>query len=301
MTAPSTTPSPILIPAFPPVWAEVYGEDEYGVFAEFSLKGVKFVWRWIPPGRFIMGSDKSSDPHAYDDETPAHPVVITQGFWMGETPVTQAQWEEVMGDQPSRFPGPDRPVESIHWRECQEFTRRLAELVPDLLPGLPTEAQWEYACRARTCGAYQDGTPCTQPTGSDPALEKLGWFEENSGGQTHPVKGKLPNRWGLYDLHGNVWEWCLDGARRYTDALSVDPVGPLGVRRVERGGSWSTAPRGCRVAYRAGDDPDARGSMLGFRLAAGLKSGMGSPSGLERPDGTEVAREETPGTPRVAR
>jgi len=128
--SPTSSPSQ-LIPHFPPVWVEVFGEDDCGIFAECSVKEVRFFWRWICPGRFQMGCDPE-DEHGYEDEKPQHEVILTRGFWLGETPVTQAQWQAVMGDNPSRFKGDQRPVEQVTWTECRDFATKLNDLLPGL-------------------------------------------------------------------------------------------------------------------------------------------------------------------------
>ncbi len=280
---------PGMIPAFPPVWAEVFGEDEFGVFAEFVLKEVRFVWRWIPPGRFLMGSPED-EVGRWDAEGPQHEVTISRGFWLGETPVTQAQWMALRADNPSGFKGRDHPVENVTWDQSESFAADLNAAIPGLAAGLPTEAQWEYACRAGTTGAFHDGSFCTVPEGKDPALDRLGWFEKNSGAETHPVKQKLSNAWGLYDLHGNVWEWCCDQweGNAYTDRKGgvvdrVSEAGDPGDFRVARGGSWLNQARNCRAAIRdrgrLGDHWDFRG----FRLAAGQEIPAAEPVlGAER-------------------
>lgn len=224
----------------------------------------------------------------FDQEGPQHEVVITRGFWLGETPVKQAQWGALKRANPSRFKGKDRPVEQVTWADCQEWLGRLSEAVPGLRARLPTEAEWEYACRAGTTGAYHDGSACTRLEGKDPVLEALGWYEKNSGGETHAVKGKRPNPWGLYDLHGNVWEWCRDAwdERAYggraagvydPEAKSADENAP----RVVRGGAWGEPALYCRAAFRSDWEPDFRWNALGFRLAAGLEPGAAEPPGPE--------------------
>ena len=271
-----------LIPLYPPAWAEVFGEDDAGIFAECVVQGAPFVWRWIPPGKLMMGSPKN-ETGRYSDEGPQHEVTITRGFWLGETPVTQAQWQAVMGNNPSQFKGEDRPVEQVNWHECVAFAGKLNEALPGLFATLPTEAQWEYACRAGSQSAYHQASPCSPVVEKNPPLEKLGWFADNSGHETHPVKQKLANTWGLYDLHGNVWEWCRDDMRPYTDAPQRDPVGPLeGARRVVRGGSWSGRARFCRAAYRFRWEPGDRWVNQGFRLAAGQEPRAAEPQGAER-------------------
>jgi formylglycine-generating enzyme required for sulfatase activity len=276
------------IPRFAPSWAEVFGEDELGIFAECTIGGVVFPWRWIPPGHFQMGSPEG-ERGRFSDEDPQHWVRITRGFWMGETPVTQAQWKAVMGRNPAKFPGDDRPVEQVSWYDCLDLVRRVNVLVPGLRAALPTEAQWEYACRADTTGAFHDGSPCTVPDGMDPALDRLGWFAANSASESHPVRQKLPNRWGLYDLHGNVWEWCRDawdeGAYGKRRGITEDPevIGESGAGRVVRGGSWVNLARYCRAAIRLRLNPDRDWHSSGLRLSAGQELGAAEPPGAERP------------------
>ena len=279
---------PMLLPPFPPAWAEVFGEDDAGVFAEFVSKEVRFVWRWIPPGWFRMGSPED-EAGRWDAEGPAHEVTISRGFWLGETPVTQAQWLALRAENPSHFKGDDRPVERVMWPECVAFAAELNSAVPELAAGLPSEAQWEYACRAGTTGAFHDGSPCTVPEGKDPALDRLCWFDQNSDGETHPVKQKLANDWGLHDLHGNVWEWCRDAwetnayvarAGGVTDPECADSN--IQARRVVRGGSWGLQARSCRAAIRYGWRPGNRNVFQGFRLAAGLELQAAVPPGAER-------------------
>ncbi len=214
--------------------------------------------RWIPPGRFMMGSP---DAEGFADEQPRHEVTITRGFWLGETPVTQAMWTAVMGHNPSRFTtDTDLPMENVSWSECMSFCEQLNKRIEGLRVGLPTEAQWEYACRA---GAGQMRYP-----GS---LDDIAWYLDNSGGKTHPVGEKQPNAFGLYDMLGNVWEWCRDGWWSYDAVPQQDPVGPerAGVLRVYRGGSWAHEAGVVRAASRYPDDPGIRHQYLGLRLARG--------------------------------
>ena len=176
---------------------------------------------------------------------------------MFDTPCTQALWEAVMGANPSTFKAPDRPVETVSWDDCQEFVQRLNGRVVGLELGLPSEAQWEYACRAGTETArYRD------------SLDEIAWYDENSGGETHAVGGKLPNGWGLYDMLGNVWEWCADAWREdYSQPRVVETGGRASVLRVIRGGSWVSDRAGTRVR-RSGDrdDPSAPGRRCWLSL-----------------------------------
>ncbi len=264
-----------LIPHLPPVWAEMFGEDDCGLFAECAVGGVRFVWRWICPGRFRMGCDPQ-DKYGYEWEKPQHEVILTRGYWLGETPVTQAQWQAVMGKNPSEFKGPQRPVEKVSWHDSQDFIAKLNALQPGLHAALPTEAQWEYACRASTQAAYHDGSPCTEPSGLDPALAKLGWFNKNSDGETHDVKQKAANAWGLHDMHGNVWEWCRDAwkvnayAKRHDDIQDHEESDDdEGANHVVRGGSWFDQAQDCRAAIRRGLLVGNAYMNLGLRLSAG--------------------------------
>ncbi|HEX4611742.1 MAG TPA: formylglycine-generating enzyme family protein [Urbifossiella sp.] len=214
---------------------------------------VQMKFAWIPPGRFLMGSDKA------DDEKPIHRVQITKGFWMGITPVTQAQFEAAMGYNPSHFRGPDRPVESVSWSDAQEFCTAFGQLIGRPIR-LPTEAEWEYACRAGTTAAYWSGD-------DEAALKRVGWYTSTSQAQTQPV-GKLEkNPWGLCDVHGNVWEWCQDGYVPYPGGDQSDPQGQANNNsRVLRGGAWNLNPGYCRAAIRTGRAPDARDNRIGFRV-----------------------------------
>ena len=262
----------------------MFGEDRRGVCASFECKGVKFFWRWIPPGRFLMGSPDEEKGRT-NNEGPQHEVILSQGFWMGETPVTQEQWEAVMGDNPSEFKGERRPVETVSWKDSQRFCERMNDLVPGLRAQLPTEAQWEYACRAGSEGAYCDGSDCTEPVGKDPALEVLGWYGENSGNSSRAVKGKAGNAWGLFDVHGNVWEWCRDAREDYVEGKQVDPFreGVDSAFRVLRGGSWLDDAGYCRSAIRLGPHPENRYRNVGLRLSAGQELESAEPSAAEQP------------------
>jgi formylglycine-generating enzyme required for sulfatase activity len=218
--------------------------------------GMKFVW--IPPGTFLMGSP-SGEQGRFSDET-QHRVTLTKGFYLGVYAVTQTEWQAVMGTNRSHFKGDKRPVERVSWDHCQEFCRKLSEREGKTYR-LPTEAEWEYACRAGTTKAYYFG--------DDPAkLPDYAWFDGNSGDETHPVGQKKPNAWGLYDMHGNVWEWCQDWYGGYPTSDQVDPQGPSeGSDRVYRGGSWRHDPRRCRSADRHRFEPGHRYHNLGCRLA----------------------------------
>lgn len=237
-----------------------------------TFDGIEFVW--IPSGKFSMGSPYSESERD-SDEGPLHEVSITKGFWMGKTEVTQAQWEKAMSGNPSNFRGGDRPVERVNWSEATEFCRILSHKTGQSY-SLPTEAQWEYACRAGTATAYSFGDDAS-------SLQDYGWYEGNSGKQTHPVAQKLPNPWGLYDMHGNVWEWCQD---LYSEDYYVkEPTGSSpGIFRVLRGGSWSYGARLCRSANRDHEAPLGRGSYDGFRLVRAAQNSLSEATASKQRD-----------------
>jgi formylglycine-generating enzyme required for sulfatase activity len=233
--------------------------------------GVVTRLHWIPPGQFLMGSPES-EVRRSENGGLQHRVTLTKSFWLADAPCTQAEWLAVMGTEPSNFKGPDLPVEQVSWGDCQTFCERLRVRWPGLEARLPTEAEWEYACRAGTESAFNDGSACTELEGADPALLKLGWFNENSENITHPVREKGKNVWGLFDMHGNVWEWCADWFGAYAAGEQTDPGGPdTGYGRVFRGGSWYDRAKWCQSASRSGGQPDSRSRDLGFRLAVDFK------------------------------
>ena len=246
----------------PPRWASAWGQDIYGPWCAFRLGEVRQRLRWIPPGRFRMGSP-TNERGRWDHEGPRHEVRLTQGFWLFDTPCTQGLWQAVMETNPSQFRGEQRPVERVSWDDCQHFLTALNQQCPELSLRLPTEAQWEYACRA--------GTETPRYAAE---LNAIAWYERNSQDTTHEVAQKRPNAWGLYDMLGNVWEWCRDGMRTYARGSVVDPVGPTeaGAYRALRGGSWLHSARLVRAALRNGDHPGNRDFLTGFRAAS---SGMG--------------------------
>ena len=247
-----------------------------------TVNGVSYTFCWCPPGEFTMGSPKSEEGHFAGEKQ--HRVKLTKGFWLLESEVTQEMWETVMGttvveqhdmaDRNGEFIGigPLYPMYYVNWDECQDFCLKLSELSGKQIT-LPTEAQWEYACRAGTDGPY----------GRTGRLDSMGWYGDNSCSlgpmltmyvgierktiaEAHEVKMKLPNHWGLYDMHGSVWEWCSDWKGVYSDSPQVDPKGPeSGTRRVRRGGSLINGEQYCRSAYRYSDFPTYRANNLGFR------------------------------------
>jgi formylglycine-generating enzyme required for sulfatase activity len=216
--------------------------------------GMKFVL--IPAGEFMMGSNE------YDSEKPVHNVTISKPFYLGVYPVTQREWKAVIGDNPSGFKGDDLPVENISWHDVQEFIKKLNEKENIDKYRLPSEAEWEYAARAGTTTRYSFGD-------DESKIGEYAWYWENSGNKTHPVGQKQSNPWGLYDMHGNVWEWVQDKYHNGYDGAPIDGSAwedGGGALRVARGGSWYGTARYCRSANRFDDAPGLRGSNLGFRL-----------------------------------
>jgi len=252
----------------------------------------------IPAGTFMMGS-RGALLRRRDVDDRHHSVTLTKAFWLGQTPVTQAQWQAVMGTSPSEFKGnPNHPVERVTWYDAIEFCNRLTAmanqadarlgLTPcyriseiqrrggqdgpivsaevELIEGangyrLPTEAEWEYSCRAGTMTTYSFGD-------DESMLAKHAWFDENSGFGTHPVATKRSNAWGLFDMHGNVWEWCWDWYGEYPRGAVTDPQNPRsGLNRVLRGGHWLSISRHCRAAFRYDNLPVNRNSSSGYRVA----------------------------------
>ena len=226
---------------------------------------MKFAW--IPPGTFLMGSPPSEEEQKLTEET-QHKVTLTKGFYMGVYQVTQEQWQAVMGNNPSHFKGEKNlPVEQVSWDDCQEFRQTLARKESHKYR-LPTEAEWEYACRAGTTTPFHFGeTISTDQANYDGnyvyGKGKKGVYRK----KTTPVGSFPPNAWGLYDMHGNVYDWCQDWYGLYGDKETTDPVGPSdGNARVLRGGSWLHHPWLCRSAYRCRHEPGNRSNDVGLRL-----------------------------------
>ena len=217
--------------------------------------GAEMEMIWCGPGTFKMGSEES-ERGRFDDED-VHEVVIRKGFWLGKYEVTQDQWRSVMLDNRAKFLGHDKPEDSVSWHDCQRFIERVNAAIGGGAR-LPTEAEWEYACRAGSEGAMSGGAD----------IDDVAWFAGNSFGQSEQVGQKAPNAWGFYDMHGNLLEWCYDWYSKLGTDKAVDPRGPIhGSFRVLKGGCWFFYARDCRCAYRLKRDPETRNCLYGFRLA----------------------------------
>ena len=233
--------------------------------------GMKLVL--IPKGTFMMGSPESEQGRQKNEDQ--HEVTISKDYYLGVHEVTQAQYETVMGKNPSHFQGAivgnenaDLPLENVSWDDAVEFCKKLSDLPEEMKAGrvyrLPTEAQWENACRAGSKTAYLFDD-------EEGLLPEYGWFNRNSSNRTHTVGLLEPNAWGLYDMHGNVWEWCSDWYGEYPKGAVRNPTGPkVGSDRVCRGGSWDFEAANCRSAFRNWNYPSLRLDYYGLRVALSL-------------------------------
>jgi sulfatase modifying factor 1 len=272
-----------------PAWAAEWGEDRFGIFAVLRIGEAHQKLRFIPPGSFRMGSPES-EKGRQAWEQPQRLVTLAESYWLADTPCTQELWQEVMGANPSRFKSPRRPVEQVNWDDVQEFLRRLEERWPGAGASLPTETQWEYACRAGTTTSTFAGELEILGSNNGPLLDAIAWYGGNSGfgfdlengydssdwpekqhsherAGTRIVGLKRPNAWRLFDMLGNVWEWCADPSREDSE-IAVEPDA-MGSNRVIRGGSWFNLARLVRAASRSWSAPGARGDDLGFRFSLG--------------------------------
>ena len=225
---------------------------------EFDVKGVQFKMVYVEGGTFMMGATVEQGSEAYDREKPAHQVTLSD-YYIGETVVTQELWMAVMGYNSSYWQGDNLPVEQVSWDDAQAFIKKLNSIIGCTFR-LPTEAEWEYAARG---GKKSKGY---KYSGSND-IDEVAWYGD-IGDKTHPVKEKKANELGLYDLSGNVWEWCQNWYGGYGEESQKNPQGPSsGSDRVGRGGSWRNVARSCRVSYRTSNIPSFYINRLGFRLA----------------------------------
>ena len=217
--------------------------------------GVTMEMIWCEPGEFMMGS-KPDEAGRFSDET-LHKVTLRKGFWLGKYEVTQEQWLSVMKEERAKFQGEGLPQDSVSWDDCNQFIHRVNEYIGGGAR-LPTEAEWEYACRAGSDTPFSGGL----------TVEDVAWYAANSTGLPHKVGSKAPNAWGFYDMHGNLLEWCSDWYYKLFPTAVVDPKGSvIGSFKVLKGGCWFFFARDCRSAYRLKRDPEIRNCLYGFRLA----------------------------------
>ena len=243
-------------------WAGLTLSAQTVVKKTINVNDLSFKMVQVQGGRFNMGGTAEQDPiHVEDDEWPIH-VVTLSDYYIGETEVTQALWQEIMGDNPSGFTGDlNCPVERVMWIECQTFVEKLSEKT-GIAFRLPTEAEWEFAARG---GIYSH---TYRYSGSD-NIADVAWYGANSGEETHPVAQLQPNELGIYDMSGNVDEWCQDWWGNYDMQYQEDPTGPDdGENRVRRGGDWGGSTKGPRVSYRNYELPNIKWNYIGLRLAA---------------------------------
>jgi formylglycine-generating enzyme len=296
VTIPTRSPPPGARPKrFPARWSSDWGEDPCGLWQAFTYRGVRQGFRWIPPGQFKMGSPENE--HGRDEDERRHDVILTRGIWVAETACTQALWQAVIGDNPSHFQGEQHPVEQVSWDDVQRFIERLnfdagqvgraadppsdrhrskpgyisLQPKPDLRFRLPTEAEWERACRAGTETPFVFGDDVAPEQvnydGNDPYKEGKKVLSRQ---ETVSVALLPANAWGLYEMHGNVWEWCHDCYGAYPYGPATDPAGSeTGKDRVVRGGSWLNGGRFVRSACRTHIAPGFSNNRTGFRLAFG--------------------------------
>jgi formylglycine-generating enzyme required for sulfatase activity len=292
-----------------PAWASASGKDQYGTWADLVVKGVTQRFRLIPGGTFTMGCDDAESNAAWlqgnkfpekanltDFLAPQLIVVLSHSYWMADSTCTQELWTSVMGSNPSMYHDNKlRPVEEASWNDCMDFLDKVKQLVPDLQIRLPTEAEWEYACRAGTKTALYTGDIVYIGRNNVPSLDSIAWYSGNSGiddphilstnssslldmqypndhSGTHPVRQKLPNAWGLYDMIGNVAQLCSDWFGPYPSDKIIDPSGSItGSERVTRGTSFYDFPNYCRSASRSSFRPRVQSSINGFRLCISAK------------------------------
>ena len=251
-------------------WASQSGQDQYGRYADLVLFGVTQRCRWIPAGSFLMGSPQS-EPERDDHRETQHRVTFQQGFWLADTACTQALWVAVMGNNPAYFTDDlQHPVEQVSWDDVQLFLQRANDVVPEMVVRLPSEAQWEYACRAGTTTAFSFGNSISphQANYDGNEVYEGGGSKGEYRYKTVPVKSFTPNPWGLYQMHGNVWEWCQDTWDSYDNTPTDGSSGSGGDAgcRVLRGGSWLDLPLWLRSAFRYLNSPSYHNLHCGFRL-----------------------------------
>lgn len=244
--------------------SDAHTRTQGGNMITISVAGVSFDMVRVEAGSFVMGCTSEQGDDCTDDEFPYHRVTISRDYYIGVFEVTQELWEAVMGYNPSSFKGYDKPVENVNWNDCHEFCEELSRMTGRRFR-LPTEAEWEYAARGgkKSTSAKWSGSS---------SATKVAWYRSNSNDQTHPVGRLYPNELGLFDMSGNVWEWCEDKYSDYSSSIAIDPVESYsGYYRVLRGGSWYNIPDRCRVSERGYATPDKHRTSMGYGLRVVLQ------------------------------
>ena len=257
-------------PGFPYKWCNC-GEDKYGIWIQIKINQSNTKMRWMKPGEFVMGSP-DDELHRYEHET-NHEVSLTKGFWISDTTCTQETWENVMKSNPSKNTGPQKPVDNISFNDCKKFFEKVNELNNKIVFSLPTESQWEYACRAGTQTPFSFGINISPDqvnyNGEHPYIGQEKQLNRN---QTLETKALPANPWGLYEMHGNVWEWCSDWFAQLVSNGVTDPAGPSnGLYKILRGGSAFSGAADCRSAARIRFHPNERYYRNGFRFICVIK------------------------------
>jgi formylglycine-generating enzyme required for sulfatase activity len=252
-----------------PAWASAMGRDQYGAWADLTIMRVTQRMRLIPSGTFTMGSPPDEPGH--DANEVEHTVILTRSYWLADSPCTQAFWKVVMGSIREHDNDAQYPQGDISWSDCQAFCSNVNQLFGGSYARLPSEAEWEHACRAGTTGPYNGRE-----------LDEIAWYFRNANRSLHPVKTKKPNAWGLYDMNGNIWQWCGDIFAPYLDATGIDPTGPdfeimrtkpIELLRVLRGGNAFRGPVDCRSSARHRERPHVVEDYYGFRLCISTRPG----------------------------
>jgi sulfatase modifying factor 1 len=249
---------------FPPSWASSWGEDALGLWLILSVHGIRQLFRWITPNSFFMGAPEEETAGLFlPSRETQREVQIWHGFWLAETTVTQELWQAVMHSNPSSFQGPAQPVEQVSWKEVQGFLQRLKKMLPDMKARLPTEVEWEFACRAGSSTPFSFGEQITPEQVNFNTLSD-GW-EALYRRRPVPVRSLPANAWGFYEMHGNLWEWCQNLWQDHEKERYCSEVLPE--LRVVRGGSWVCDAASVRSASRDRYPADYQGASIGFRIA----------------------------------
>ncbi len=253
-------------PGFPYEWCESWGEDNFGIWLEFDIKNITLRMRWIKPGTFLMGSPEE-EPYRNHNENQRE-VTVSKGFWFADTACSQELWQIIMENNPSYCKGSRKPVENVSWNDCKEFLDKINIYLKNLALSFPSEEQWEYTCRAGTTTSFSFGINITPDlvnyNGKYPYLGNENGLNRE---ETVEIKSLPPNQWGMYEMHGNVWEWCVDLFGKYNTDIMVEGIQTTENQyRVLRGGSAYSNATNCRSAARSKFHFSDRYNRNGFRF-----------------------------------